>query len=330
MKKILFIVCFLSTICGFAQLPFGHEQAIHKDTNIISAWATHCTLQRGYQNIANVSLGYTTVGDESTPIGKALDNGVVSLGDGGIAILTFNKPIKNGTGYDFAVFENGFNYGIDTLFFLELAFVEVSSDGSHFFRFAASSLTDTAIQIFNGQGINPKGLNNLAGKYIAPYGTPFDLDELKDSVGLDVNHITHVKVIDVVGSLDNSYCRRDAAGRKINDPWPTPFISSGFDLSGIGIIHEQLQIGLNNISIKNNDIELFPNPATNNDELTILNSSDEKIMQLEVYNISGRKVWMQPFTLQKLTLSLLPFNKGIYFIRCVGNQTSFTQKLVIE
>ena len=35
---------------------------------------------------------------------KAGENGVVSLGDGGSAILTFSKPIKNETGWDFAIF----------------------------------------------------------------------------------------------------------------------------------------------------------------------------------------------------------------------------------
>ncbi|MFN6048554.1 MAG: T9SS C-terminal target domain-containing protein, partial [Bacteroidota bacterium] len=54
--------------------------------------------------------------------GPAASNGVVSLGDGGIATLTFDPPITNGDGFDFAVFENTF---LDT--FLELAFVEVST-----------------------------------------------------------------------------------------------------------------------------------------------------------------------------------------------------------
>ena len=53
-------------------------------------------------------------------LGKA-DDAPVSLGDGGYAVVTFDKPITNGPGYDFAVFENGLNDS-----FLELAFVVVS------------------------------------------------------------------------------------------------------------------------------------------------------------------------------------------------------------
>jgi hypothetical protein len=36
------------------------------------------------------------------------DGSIVSLGDSGIAIATFAHPIYNGSGPDFAVFENGF------------------------------------------------------------------------------------------------------------------------------------------------------------------------------------------------------------------------------
>jgi hypothetical protein len=49
-------------------------------------------------------------------------------------------------GYDFAIFENGFPFGSGS-FYLELAFVEVSSDGKHFVRFNAISNTDTTQQI---------------------------------------------------------------------------------------------------------------------------------------------------------------------------------------
>ena len=66
-------------------------------------------------------------------LGKPTSNDtfdVVVLGDAGSITLTFDAPICNGSGYDFAVFENSLN---DT--FLEFAFIEVSSDGEHFVRF---------------------------------------------------------------------------------------------------------------------------------------------------------------------------------------------------
>ncbi|MEZ4549679.1 MAG: hypothetical protein R2874_04140 [Desulfobacterales bacterium] len=57
-------------------------------------------------------------------VGSSFD---VVLGRGGSIILTFDPPVENGEGWDFAVFENSFND-----FNLELAFVEVSSNGTDF------------------------------------------------------------------------------------------------------------------------------------------------------------------------------------------------------
>ena len=55
---------------------------------------------------------------------------IVCLGDGGSITMTFDNAIRDGEGFDFAVFENSFDEK-----FLELAYVEVSSDGVNFVRF---------------------------------------------------------------------------------------------------------------------------------------------------------------------------------------------------
>lgn len=174
--------------------------AIYKDDLDFAAWATGVTIQRGYVDINNPSMGYASYGKPENALGKANGdeynvNSVVSLGDGGVATLTFDCPITNGPGYDFAVFENAFS---DT--FLELAFVEVSSDGNNFFRFNSVSLTPTNTQVGSWGTLDATNINNLAGKYRAGYGTPFDLEELKNvDPLLDVNSVTHVRIIDVVG-----------------------------------------------------------------------------------------------------------------------------------
>ena len=174
-------------------------------------------------------------------------NGIVSLGDGGQAILKFENPIINGPGWDFAVFENSFS---DT--FLELGFVEVSSNGNDFFRFESTSLTQDTIQIDAFGSVIPEKINNLAGKYRANYGTPFELEELSLEQGLDINNITHIKIIDVIGSIDPNIGTYDFQNNLINDPFPTPFPSSGFDLDAVGVIHEQpLEIS----NIQNNFIK---------------------------------------------------------------------------
>src|SRR5690606_17752172 len=145
---------------------------------------------------------------------------------------------------------------------LELAFVEVSSDGINFFRLAASSHTQDTSQISSVTGENymkARCVNNLAGKYISNYGTPFVLQELSCIAGLDINNITHVRIVDVVGSI-GEYASYDTAGNKINDPYPTNFPTGGFDLDAVGVIHQGTTSGIQGLNLP--VVSVYPNPAT--------------------------------------------------------------------
>ncbi len=203
----------------------------------IVGWVTgYQDLIRGPMDISDPSKGDASFGDPNDVLGPAGADGgshpVVSLGDGGSIVLTFANPIANGPGADFAVFSNSFEG------WYELAFVEVSSDGIAFHRFDSISLTqaDTQVEWVSGS-INPADITNLAGKDLAGYGTLFDLEELAGTSGLNVNAVTHVKIIDVVGSIDPDYARDDSQGNIINDPWKTDFETGGFDLDAIGVIN---------------------------------------------------------------------------------------------
>ena len=222
--------------CGAAGT--AGSSAIHYTDPSFIDWATGCEVTRGYQSIA-AKTAYATYGTASDAIGTA-DNAIVSLGDAGSAVLTFDKAVTNGLGYDFAVFENSFSST-----FLELAFVEVSSDGTNYFRFDAVSETPTTTQVGSFGNVDPTCLNNLAGKYQAYYGTPFDLGELAGkSPLLDVNSVTHVRIVDAVGSITSDYCTYDSRGNIVNDPWPTAFASGGFDLDAVGVIHQVPEPGM--------------------------------------------------------------------------------------
>ncbi len=307
--KYCLLLTHLAITVGYAQYA-GHagtigSTAIHKDSSAFVAWAKTCTVQRGYQDISNPSLGYASVGDSSKAIGKADGIGVVSLGDGGMAILTFSTPIVDGSGYDFAVFENSFD-GM----FLELAFVEVSSDGIHFFRFPATSNSQDTMQYDNAAVMDCSKLNNLAGKYIVNYGTPFDLQELSGIPGLDINHITHIKIIDVVGSLNPTYARYDSNHHVINDPWTTPYPSCGFDLDAVGVIHQDVA-GIsewqNNISLN-----IYPNPFS---DIITINNTSENNLSIDISLLDGRSV-MQ-FTVNrtdKQTITTTEWQAGTYIV----------------
>jgi hypothetical protein len=291
--------------------------AIYKDSNVFVNWVKSCSVTRGYQDISNIALGLATTGDSTMAIGKPDQTGIVSLGDGGSVICQFEKPISNGTGYDFAVFENGFD---DV--FLELAFVEVSSDGINYIRFPAHSLTDTITQTAGFGSTNATKINNLAGKYRGGYGTPFDLQDLAGSSGLDLNNITHVKIIDVVGSINKAYASRDAQNNMINDPWPTPFPSSGFDLDAIGVIHENSITSLSEIK-SSNEVKVYPNPCLLGQ--TISFETNLEIEEIEVLDNTGFSILKQ----KNHSVETHTLNSGIYIFLVKTKAGIKTLKLLL-
>ncbi|MBK6611804.1 MAG: T9SS type A sorting domain-containing protein [Sphingobacteriales bacterium] len=326
-RNIIFIIFLLPIILlntyGQFAPPAGQPgtTAIYKDSSVFVTWATGCSVVRGYQDISNQTLGYATTGDSSMALGVAGTNGVVSLGDGGYAILTFEKPIGDATGWDFAVFENSFS---DT--FLELALVEVSSDGINYFRFPCTSNTQDTLQVDGFGSIDATKIDNLAGKYRALYGTPFDLQQLSGQVGLNINAITHVKIIDVVGCIQTAYATHDQFGNIINDPWSTPFASSGFDLDAVGVIHTGTT-GVNDLSAKNNFI-IYPNPA--NRIVFIQNNGNDEIKSITLTNNLGQIVKSIASIVQTQAINVSALPDGIYFLAIADNKKTVTKKLLVK
>jgi hypothetical protein len=199
--------------------------AVHKDSADFVQWAT------GHENYLpgpNVDAQWKT---PEKALGKAVGDSfdIVSLGDQGMITLTFDGFLYNGDGWDFAVFENSV-----TNTFLELAFVEVSSNGADFFRFPSISLTPGPVNAFGN--VDPTNIDGLAGKYRQGYGTPFDLDSLAGTAGLDINAVTHVRLVDIKGdgSEFDNYPAQFGGPNPIYDPYRTVG-SGGFDLDAVGL-----------------------------------------------------------------------------------------------
>ena len=193
---------------------------------------------------------------------------IVSLGRGGSIVITFDPPIVDGDDFDFAVFENSFSNT-----FLELAKVEVSSDGVNFVQFPAFSTVASPVGSF---GVSDAAdIEQLAGKYRAGYGTPFDLSQLAGNPLIDLNNIGYIRLIDVVGdgSATNDISLEaaahwagitvaqlpqyvvdgiNAAPAAIYDPFPT-ISSAGFDLDAIGVMNQRLIV----------EIDIAPADTTN-------------------------------------------------------------------
>lgn len=321
-QLILYIVLFLAVQVTAQNYPgpagSSTTDAIQNDSPLISNWATGITVKRGFLDIQDTLFEISGNnkafhGNPNNAIGYAtgLVGDVVSLGDGGEAILTFDWPISDGNGVDFAVFENSFSDE-----FLELAFVEVSTDGEKYVRFSSHSQTQTLTQINGFGNLQASRLNNLAGKYRAGYGTPFDLNELQDSVGIDIQEIRYVKIVDVIGSISDS-ARYDAYNNKINDPYPTPYESGGFDLDGIAVINQTVGVDK---EVAENGIHFYPNPTENQIQF---NSEVESLM---IYALIGELV----YTSTNNSKFAFELPSGLYILKAMQGGNLFVETLIVH
>ncbi|MGC6418516.1 MAG: hypothetical protein ACON3Z_15440 [Bradymonadia bacterium] len=206
---------------------FGIDTGIGRDDERIVAWASDW--------LAPVAFGTDVDEQWQTPeramgpaTGRSTD--IVSLGAGGHIEVFFEGQIFNGDGDDFAIFENSF---LST--FLELATVEVSSDGEHYAKFPVIYLGTAPVDPFGAH--DPSLMYGFAGRHVAGVGTPFNLDALKDDpvvqAGLvDLDAISSIRITDVIG--DGSLL--DTLGQPVFDPYPTTG-SAGFDLEAVGVLY---------------------------------------------------------------------------------------------
>jgi len=215
-----------------------YDPPISKSSTLIVEWADQVIdyspapgVSPTYQNPVT---GYGSLGDlTQAQIDAGVQPGRITVG--------FPTGIADGPGADFAVFENGFAYGSPNGLFMELAFVEVSSNGVDFARFGCIS-TNTAPVAGSGgfSGWDTTNVYNLAGKHQSGWGTPFDLNQLADHVLvqsglLDLSNVQYVRLVDIPGT--GFYT--DSLGNTILDAHPTTG-SGGFDFrltEGVAVIN---------------------------------------------------------------------------------------------
>lgn len=153
----------------------------------------------------------------------------LALGEGGRATFVLDLVARDGPGFDLVVFENA-----TPPTFHEFAFVEVSSDGTHFARLPSRTTVPGPVGPYDMT--DATGLEGLAGAYPLGIGTPFDLASLRYEPAVtgglvDLGAIRFVRIVDIVGDGRE----RDAFGAPIYDPTPT-IGSAGFDLDAIGVL----------------------------------------------------------------------------------------------
>ncbi|UCG58074.1 MAG: hypothetical protein JSU70_00940 [Phycisphaerales bacterium] len=259
--------------------PIGESNATVNP--VFRCWATAVV---AYNPAPGVDTQWTNPNKALGPATGDSVFGVVSLGDlpaseielgasPGQIILQFGDPsdpndanaIRDVNGYDFAVFENGFvslysTHGgsVTGQMHAEFAYVEVSSNGADFARFASVSLTPAPVGPYGTLEIS--NIYNLAGKHPNANGictgTPFDLQEIAGdpnvtSGTVDINNIRYVRIVDVPGSgdfYDRATNHVDSStwpnwapypnDHPVYDAWLT-WGSGGFDLEAVGVLRDQ-------------------------------------------------------------------------------------------
>jgi hypothetical protein len=294
--------------------------AVDNDSNAIVRWANEVIeFKRGAADIANGWGTLAAFGDSTEALGYAQGNStdVVSLGDSGYVTLGFPFPIMNGPGNDFAIFENSFSDD-----YLEFAHVEVSSDGINFIRFPGISLNHSGIQTGPFENSITENIHNLAGKYRQGYGTPFDLEDLADSAGINLDSVLYVRVVDVIGSIDPAFGTEDSQGDLINDPYPTDFAAGGFDLDGVGVMNE------NNIYASVREeliaVSIYPNPSQGNFRI----QSNWEEFDLLIIDMEGQIVFSEVSMREGIfELEACP---GMYLIKVVSGDAMIIERLIIQ
>ncbi len=247
-------------VAGFFPQPAGSQfsDAVPATSPDIVGWANgYQSYQPGLELDAVFQTPQKALGIAGNSNGnnEGFSFDIVSLGRGGSIVMTFNPPIFDGDGDDFAVFENSFS---DT--FLELATVSVSSDGVNFVKFPALSTVPAPVGGFGS--VDASDLEQVAGKYRGGFGTPFDLSQLAGNPMIDVDNIGYVRIDDIVGdgSAPNDISLQavadwanflvselpafvvditNAAPPVIYDPFPTVG-SAGFDLDAVAVMNQRL------------------------------------------------------------------------------------------
>lgn len=205
--------------------PALAADAVAMDDPRIVAWA------EGYRDLEPGADLDPAWADPTRALGPALGtwDDALSLGNGGRVTLSFAVPFGDGDGPDLAVFENGFSE-----LFLELAFVEVSSNGVDFVRFPAQARQSGPVAAYGT--LDPREVQGLAGRFRAGIGQAFDLATLSQTTEVltgrvDLAAIAFVRLVDLIGDGSS----RDAFGAPLYDPTPTTG-PAGFDVDGVAAL----------------------------------------------------------------------------------------------
>jgi len=107
-------------------------------------------------------------------------------------------------------------------------------------------------------------------------------------------------------------------------------MTSGGGTNGRGVMFKYAlgAVGIDELSMDNNELSIYPNPASDN--VTISLNAAMQNAQVEIYNVFGQKVYSAVLVTKQETINTNQFSSGIYFVKVSNREKTFTKKLIIE
>jgi len=102
----------------------------------------------------------------------------------------------------------------------------------------------------------------------------------------------------------------------------------GTNNQGVMFKYSLAAVGIDELSMDNNELSIYPNPAIDN--VTISLNAAMQNAQVGIYNVFGQKVYSAVLTTKQETINTNQFSSGIYFVKVSNREKTFTKKLIIE
>jgi hypothetical protein len=88
-------------------------------------------------------------------------------------------------------------------------------------------------------------------------------------------------------------------------------------------------VGINELSEKDNEIIIYPNPVDNN-KILYLKPSFTSTYLIKIFNALGQEILSTPFIQKDYQLNLSDFDSGLYFVQIITKNSVINKKLIVK
>jgi len=248
---------------------------------------------------------------------------------------TIFKIMPDGTGYvkllDFAGTTNGkFPYGSlisDGTFLYGMTRQGGTNDMGTIFKIMPDGTGYVKLLDFEGatNGMNPYSSLISDGTFLYGMTQYGGTNNMGTIFKIMPNGTGHVKLLDFAGATNG----RIPLGSLISDGTFLYGMTAQGGTSEYGVVFKfALAVGIDELSMNNNELSVYPNPASDN--FTISINAVMKNALVEIYTVFGAKVYSTVLNNKQETINTKQFSSGIYFVKVGAGEKLFTKKLIVE